>query len=150
MTKRARTEKSKYKHTTTGDYCTCAAYIAELMCIRKSEYENRGSLRFKFWNYNPWKWTFTKQLYKANSLIKKYGEASVVRAVNSSRLKKVFSLNHKWVLPEIKNQKAILDAVSEKVQELDVKENVVQRKKSYGKSKLNKLRDIDGKKENQD
>ena len=31
MKKRKRTHKSKYKHETTGDHCTCAAYIAEII-----------------------------------------------------------------------------------------------------------------------
>ena len=74
MTKRKRTENSKYKHETTGDYCTCAAFLAEKMCLRKSEKENLGRLRFKFWSHKPWDWTFKKQLWTANSLIKTYGE----------------------------------------------------------------------------
>jgi hypothetical protein len=149
MTKRKRTEKSKYKHQTTGDYCTCASYLAELMCIRLAEYKNEGNLGYKFWNKKPWDWTFKQQLFTANTLIKKYGELAVVKAVNSPSLSRVFSLKHKSVLPEIKKQIKLIEQQKTKQQELEVKEKPVNRKKSYGKkSGLNKLRGLNnGKKE---
>ena len=149
MTKRKRTEKSKYKHTSTGDYCTCAAYLAEMMCLRLAEHKNEGNLTHKFWNKKPWDWTFKQQLFTANSLIKKYGELAVVKAVNSPLLSKVFSLKNKRVVPEIKRQLKIIEEQANKKQELDVKEKPTARKKSYGKKTgLNKLRGLkDGKKE---
>jgi hypothetical protein len=149
MTKRKRTEKSKYKHTSTGDYCTCAAYLAEMMCLRLAEHKNEGNLTHKFWNKKPWDWTFKQQLFTANSLIKKYGELAVVKAVNSPFLSKVFSLKNKRVVPEIKRQLKIIEEQANKKQELDVKEKPTARKKSYGKKTgLNKLRGLkDGKKE---
>ena len=149
MTKRKRTEKSKYKHTSTGDYCTCAAYLAEMMCLRLAEHKNEGNLTHKFWNKKPWDWTFKQQLFTANSLIKRYGELAVVKAVNSPFLSKVFSLKNKRVVPEIKRQLKIIEEQANKKQELDVKEKPTARKKSYGKKTgLNKLRGLkDGKKE---
>lgn len=149
MTKRKRTEKSKYKHTSTGDYCTCAAYLAEMMCLRLAEHKNEGNLTHKFWNKKPWDWTFKQQLFTANSLIKKYGELAVVKAVNSPFLSKVFSLKNKRVVPEIKRQLKIIEEQANKNQELDVKEKPTPRKKSYGKKTgLSKLRGLkDGKKE---
>ena len=68
MAKRKRTEKSKYKHQSTGDHCTCAAYVAEIMCMKYAEYKNVGSLPFKFWSVKPWDWTFKKQLIAANKI----------------------------------------------------------------------------------
>lgn len=149
MTKRKRTEKSKYKHQTTGDYCTCASYLAELMCIRLAEYKNEGNLGYKFWNKKPWDWTFKQQLFTANSLIKKYGELAVVKAVNSPSLSRVFSLKHRAIVPEIKKQLALIEQQEKNSQELDVKKSPENRKKSYGKkSGLNKLRGLkNGKKE---
>lgn len=99
--KRKATEKSRYKHKTTGDHCTFAAYVAEMMCLRKAEYENEGSLSFKFWNTKKWSWTFKKQLFAANKLKEKYSEKAILQAINSNHLKKVFSLNHPKVLPTI-------------------------------------------------
>lgn len=150
MTKRKRTDKSKYKHQSTGDYCTCASYLAELMCLRLAEHKNEGKLGYKFWNKKPWDWTFKQQLFTANALIKKYGESAVVKAVNSPYLSKVFSLKNKRVVPEINRQLKLIKDSKDKKQELDIKEQATTRKKTYGKkSKLNKLRGLDGKKESE-
>lgn len=144
MTKRKRTDKSKYKHQTTGDHCTCAAYIAEMMCLRLAQYKNEGNLSFKFWNKKPWDWTFKQQLFAANKLIKQYGEKAVLRAVLEK--KSVFSLKNKQMLPEIKRQAEALKKETSEEQKLDVKKNAQSRKKSYGKkSALDKLRKLDGK-----
>lgn len=143
MTKRKRTERSKYKHQTTGDYCTCAAYIAEMMCLRLAQHKNEGNLSFKFWNKKPWDWTFKQQLFSANKLIKEYGEKAVLRAVIEK--KTVFSLKNRQILPEIKRQVEYIKKENNKEQTLDIKKNAKSRKKSYGKkSALDKLRKIDG------
>ena len=151
MTKRKRTDKSKYKHQTTGDHCTCAAYLAEMMCLRLAEYKNEGNLTYKFWNNKPWDWTFKQQMFAANSLIKKYGEKAVVRAVANQ--KSIFSLKNRRLLPEINKQVKLIEQEQTKpAQELDVKKEAKTRKKSYGKkSGLNKLRGLEnGKKESQE
>lgn len=152
MKKRQRTDKSKYKHNSTGDYCTCAAYLAEMMCLRLAEHKNEGNLTHKFWNKKPWDWTFKQQLFTANSLISKYGEVAVVKAVTSPSLAKVFSLKNKRVIPEINRQLKLIKDQSDKKQDLEVKEKPSVRKSTYGKkSKLNKLRGLDnGKKESQE
>lgn len=152
MKKRQRTEKSKYKHNSTGDYCTCAAYLAEMMCLRLAEHKNEGNLTHKFWNKKPWDWTFKQQLFTANSLISKYGEVAVVKAVTSPSLAKVFSLKNKRVIPEINRQLKLIKDQSDKKQDLKVKEKPNVRKSTYGKkSKLNKLRGLDnGKEESQE
>jgi hypothetical protein len=150
MTKRKRTEKSKYKHQSTGDYCTCAAYLAEMMCLRLAEYKNEGNLTYKFWNKKPWDWTFKQQMFTANSLIKKYGEKAVVRAVMNQ--KSVFSLKNNRIIPEIKRQIAIIEQENNKPkQDLKINKEAKTRNKSYGKkSGLNKLRGLNGKKESEE
>ena len=151
MTKRKRTEKSKYKHQTTGDHCTCASYLAEMMCLRLAEYKNEGNLTYKFWNKKPWDWTFKQQMFAANNLIKKYGEKAVVRAaVNQTS---IFSLKNKRLISEINKQIKLIEQEETKpTQELDVKKEAKTRKKSYGKkSGLNKLRGLsNGKKESEE
>ena len=151
MTKRKRTDKSKYKHQTTGDHCTCAAYLAEMMCLRLAEYKNEGNLTYKFWNKKPWDWTFKQQMFTANNLIKKYGEKAVVRAaINQTS---IFSLKNKRLISEINKQIKLIEQEETKpTQELDVKKEPKTRKKSYGKkSGLNKLRGLDnGKEESQE
>jgi hypothetical protein len=148
---RKRSEKRKYKHVTTGDYCTCAAYIAEAMCLRKAEYNGISGLPFKFWNVKPWDWTFKRQMLLANKLIKEFGEACVVKAINGPEFKKIFSLNNPSVKKILANYKLIVDSQQASIKpEVEVvKEEIVVRTKTFGKkTSLMKLRELDGKKEN--
>jgi len=152
MIKRKRTEKSKYKHESTGDHCTCAAYVAEIMCRRNAESKNQGSLPYKFWNRKPWDWTFKKQLYAANNLIKCFSEEAIVKAINSDEFRGIFSLNHPKVIGIIKKYQLLLDEEKAKPkQEVEVKKDAQVRKKSYGgKNILNKLRKIENGEETED
>ena len=145
---RKRTEKSKYKHESTGEYCTCAAYAAEIMCMKYAEHKNVGSLPFKFWNVKPWDWTFKKQLFAARKLIKRYSEEALIRAIRSPEWGKIFSLNNKKGISIIKKYQNIIKQEREKdLQELDVKDNPTTRSKSFGKkSTLSRLRNKNGEK----
>lgn len=148
--KRKRTEKSKYKHMSTGDHCTCAAYVAEILCIRKAEIENKGSLPYKFWNKKPWDWTFKRQLLVATNILKEYSEAALVKAIHSDEFKGIFSLNNPRALTIIKKYEKIIQEEIDKNQKLEVIEQAQTRKTTYGKkSSLNKLRSLekDGKKD---
>lgn len=152
MMKRKRTEKSKYKHESTGDHCTCAAYVAEIMCRRNAESKNEGSLPYKFWNRKPWNWTFRRQLYAANNLIKDYSEEAVVKAINSDEFRGIFSLNHPKVIGVIRKCQLLLDEEKSKPkQEIEVKKDAKVRKNSYrGKNILSKLRNIENGEEVED
>lgn len=145
MTKRKRSDKSRYKHISTGDYCTCAAYVAEVMCMRYAEYKNQGSLSFKFWNEKPWDWTFKKQLLAAQKLIKKYSEAALVKAVHSDEFKGIFSLNNPKALFIIKKYQLIVEQEKQSFQKLEIKEQSSRRKKTFGKNNVfQKMRELDG------
>jgi len=143
--KRQRSEKSKYKHASTGDHCTCAQYVAAIMCQRNAENKNEGSLPYKFWNKKPWDWTYKKQLWKANKILKDYSEEALVKAVESPEFKGIFSLNHPKVIGIIKKYELqIEDQKSKPKQEIEVKKNAKTRKNSYGgKNLLNKLRKLE-------
>lgn len=147
MTKRQRTEKSKYKHTTTGDHCTCAAYIAELMCLRSAAFQGISGLPHKFWNTSKWSWTFKRQMMLANSIIKKYGEVCLVKTVHLDSLKTVFSLNHPAVEKALIETCNKLEKEKQEPQEIKPIEEVKTiRKQTFGKkSMLNKMRELDGK-----
>ena len=144
MKKRKRTQKSRYKHKTTGDYCTCAAYVAETMCIKNSENKNEGSLPYKFWNHKPWNWTFQRQLVAANKLLKEYTEAALVKAIHSTEFNRIFSLNHPNVIGIIKKYQLLLDEQTHRKQDVNVKKNAKHQKKKYGRKNIfNTLRDIE-------
>jgi hypothetical protein len=115
--------------------------------MRYAEFKNQGSLPFKFWNKKPWDWTFKKQLWAAQKLIKKFSEQAVVKAIHSDEFKGIFSLNNPKVSFILKKYQIIVDQEQNKFQKLEVKENNSSRKKTFGKNLLNKMRGIDGEKE---
>jgi len=141
--KRKRTEKSKYKHISTGDYCTCAAYVAEVMCMKMAEYQNVGSLPYKFWNNDRWKWTFLKQSMLAREIIKTYPEQVLVKAISSDDFKGIFSLNNPRVPSILKKYNQIFLSQQDAAP-IEVIENATIRKTTFGKkNSLNKLRTLD-------
>jgi len=151
--KRKRTDKSKYQHESTGEYCTCAAYVAEIMCKKNAENKNQGSLPYKFWSKKPWDWTFKRQLFAANKLLKDYSEAALVRAINSPDFRGIFSLNHPNCIKIIKKYERIIETEkAQPKQDIEVKVDAKRRKKSYGKKNLlSKMRKFEnGEKENKD
>lgn len=79
----------KYKSISTGQQCNAAQYIAEMVCLRKAEKENKGSLAYKFWNRGD---DYKTQIRAASKLIKKYSEEAVLKYLNSPRGKNVYSL----------------------------------------------------------
>lgn len=148
--KRKRTEKSKYQHQSTGDHCTCAAYVAEIMCLRNAEHKNQGSLPYKFWSKKPWNWTFKRQLMVAQNLLKTIPEAALVKAIHSDEFRGIFSLNNPRAMPIIKKYVKLYEEEKDKNQKLEIVEEPIARKKTYGKkSSLNKLRSLERGKEEQ-
>lgn len=144
--KRKRSNKSKYKHESTGDYCTCAQYVAAIMCQRNAERKNQGSLPYKFWNKKPWDWTYKKQLFAANKVLKDPAitEEAMVKAIHSDEFKKIFSLNHPEAIGIIRKYQLLLDEQTEKKQEVKIKPNASHQKKKYGKKNIiNTLRKLD-------
>lgn len=148
MKKRQRTSKSKYKHESTGDHCTCAQYVAAIMCQKNAESKNQGSLPYKFWNQKPWDWTYKKQLYKANQLLKDFSEEALVKAVHSAEFKNIFSLNHPCAVNVIKKYELIIKEEVERLRQnptkIEVNANPKTRSGGFSKKNniLNKLRKI--------
>lgn len=156
MGKRKRTEKSKYKHESTGDHCTCAAYVAEMMCKKKAEIKNQGSLPFKFWNTEPWKHTFKYQMTLANKILKdnRISEQALVRAVKSAEFDRlnIFSLKHPKAIGIIKRYQLTIDEESNSKQEIKTTKNPKHRTKKFGNKGniFKRLKDIEDGKEEED
>ena len=143
------TDKSRYKSPSSGDYITCAQYVAEVMCNRMAEKENVVSQAHKFWNLPKWKKHYQYQVVLANRLVKKYPEAAIVKAINSPECKRMYSLRFPPLESIIQKYQKIIEQQEENSTTIKVEENVMSRRhRSYGKkSKLNKLRELDGEKE---
>ena len=117
------------------------------MCQRNAENKNEGSLPYKFWNKKPWDWTYKKQLFAANKVLKDPAitEEAMVKAIHSNEFKKIFSLNHPEAIGIIRKYQLLLDEQDSKPkQDIKVNRNAKSRKKSYGnKNILDKLRKIE-------
>ena len=81
----------KYKSISTGQPCSAAQYIAELVCIRRREKENTGSLEYKFWNKSK-NAEYQTQVRAASKIIKKFSEKALLHYLNSPSGKNVYSL----------------------------------------------------------
>ena len=143
------TDKSRYKSPSTGEYCTCAQYIAEIVCSRVAEKENVGSQAHKFWNTPKWRKMYQYQVVLANRLLKKYPDAAVVKAVHSPECRRMYSLRFPPLESIIQKYQKIIERESDNSTTIEVKEGATSRRNlSYGKkTSLQKLREIDGKKE---
>lgn len=86
-----RSKGKPYKSPSTGQACDAAQYVAELMCIRKSEKQNIGNLGYKFWNKSH-KDSYKGQIVAAKRLMKEFGEKTVISFINSPKGKNIYSL----------------------------------------------------------
>jgi hypothetical protein len=143
MAAKAQTEKSKYPSRYSPDgFVTAAQYILELVCEKKARAEGK-ELPIKFWELKEWRQTFIMQLRKVHSLLKKYDERAIIRAINSRY--KLYSILPKWFEQYIVEEQAKLDAEAEMVVPFeainrDVQKTAANRPKP--KSTLDKLKEL--------
>ena len=141
-----RTENSKYLSPSTGEYCTCAQYIAEIMCTRMAQKENEGTQAYKFWNTKKWKKTYSYQIILANRLIKKFDCSAIIKALNSNELKHVYSLGYPKLEQVIVKYQKIIEQQQADSTTISIREEPKKRSTSFGKkSSLQRLRGLDGK-----
>lgn len=106
-----------YKSPSTGQTCTSAQYISEVVCTRFIQKTTGGDPGFKFWNKQQ------KDKYKAtitvvNKLMKQYGERNVVRFLSQNT--HIYSVGffhpHAWlhdaIATFIKNNPEVIIEVS--------------------------------------
>ena len=146
-----------YKSISTGQACSAAQYAAELVCIRKREKENCGSLEFKFWNKSQKK-EYEIQIRVASKIIKKYSELALVKYLNSKSGFNIYALGF---LHKSKKFVLILDFVEAGVakcfdnieKQKEKPKNIIRaseedykpKKPRKSKSIFSKIRKIDGK-----
>lgn len=149
-----RSEHSRYpsKYAPKG-WVTPAQYIIELICEKKALSDGRA-LSVKFWDNPEWAKFFTAQLRMCHSLIKKYSDKAIIRALQDNRTKNTYSLRAPWLLPIIEEHHKII--LSEDKRLMNAKpteamvgagQNTSIRVAPTRKNTLSKLRDLDGEKE---
>lgn len=129
------TEKSKYKSPTTGEYCTAAQYIAELLTIREAK-KNGIDVRYKFWNHKPWSNKYRYNVTEAYKLLKKYSPKAIIKGIDL--ISWAYSLKTKKLLEAIKIEDEKLlqaDKMLEKIPVLEVNTVTESVPKHRGKKK---------------
>ena len=140
-----KSDSSRYKSPSTGEYCTAAQYMAELMCQRMAEKNNEGSLAYKFWNTKKWKKTYINQIIRANELVEIYSARAIVKFLNSDRGKRIYSLrfpNLESMIAEEERKLKKLDKNRTSAEYEDSSQS--QPRKPFGKqSDMSRLRNLD-------
>lgn len=143
-----RSNKSNYVSPSTGEFCTCAQYLAEVMCSRMALKENEGSQSYKFWNTKKWKKTYGYQVMLANRLANKFPCAAIVKAINSKELSHVYSLGYPKLEQVISKYEKIIEQQQANSATINIQEKPKNRNTSFGKkSAMQRLRGLDAKEE---
>lgn len=147
-------DRYKYKHIHTGEYCTFEAYVAELVIIKRAERLNIGKPEYKFWTKGcKDHWTWLKQLNAARELAKEYGEDVILSFLNSDDFKRFLLIGIQngrgrgWkinpsIIPYLKKHEKIIKEKRER----ESVSNIIElpsgnsTRKTFGSTKLSKLR----------
>lgn len=131
--------KSKYSKKTV----TAAQYVTEIICEHKA-LRDKKDLYYRFWINKEWSNFFRNQIATANKLIEQYGEKAVIRALNDSRSKRIFSLRAPSLLNTIKEKVVEVEKENQTLtKKFDRNKSTEFRKRQNKKSIFDKLEDID-------
>ena len=108
------TDKSKYQSPTTGEYCTDAQYIAEILTVRQAKKEG-VNVRYKFWNHKPWSTKYRYNVTEAYKILKQYSAKAVIAGIQEESW--AYSLKAKKLLACIKKHHVKLTAVDQRLEE---------------------------------
>tara|TARA_Y100000310_G_scaffold320415_1_gene376848 strand:+ start:499 stop:834 length:336 start_codon:yes stop_codon:yes gene_type:complete len=110
-----------------------------------AENNNEGSLAYKFWNTKKWQKTYQLQIIAANRLTGKYDERAIIAALKSREGKKIYSLRFPTLEELIKRHESLIDKGDGKTISTEPNSAESKPRKPFGeKSKIQKLRDLDG------
>jgi hypothetical protein len=101
---------NKFPSKYTDKEVSESQYLAERVCERKAAKEGQ-TLPYRFWNTKKWKREFLYQLQLANSLLKMYSFAAILKALNKHF--QVFSLNAQFLDNTIKFEQAKIDKLNQ-------------------------------------
>lgn len=133
-----------FKSPTTGNLCTPAQYVSEIICLRYAEKENIGNLAYKFWNTKQKK-AYQSQITCAAKLIEEFGEQKLIGYILDNP--RIYSLGfyqpHKFIKEglskyKVKNRPA---QSTEPIKEIEAKET--RKTKTRKNNLLDQLNRID-------
>jgi hypothetical protein len=132
---------SKYSN---GKTVSAAQYITELICEKKAKL-SKEDLHARFWLSKKWSAYYRNQIATANKLVKKYDARAIVRALNSSKAAKIYSLRAPHLLSIIEQEDQKLQTENKEISRpLDRSDkNTYRQIRNTSNSLLSKLKDID-------
>lgn len=131
---------SKYSN---GKQVSAAQYITEIICEKKAKLTKKD-LHYRFWTNKEWEKFYRDQIATANKLLKKYSDTAVIRALNSPKTEKIYSLRAPFLIPIIESEEQLVNSQNTELSlNLTRPENVV-----FGVAKkqtniISKLKDLD-------
>lgn len=134
----------KYASVSTGEECTAAQFISEIIIIRRYKKQNKV-LPHKFWNESLWKKEFKMEIIAAHALLRVYPEEAVVSAIKSKNAEWITSLRIKKLVEYIKEemQKNISKKESlSSASSLNITDATSFRNNSNKQSKFDRLKDF--------
>lgn len=134
----------KYISPNSGQECTAAQYLAELMVTRQAQRKN-VDLPFKFWNIDKWKKPFKQEMFKAYALLKLYDEKVILNVIAEQHW--ICTLLYKdlpGLLDKAKEKIDYLQQLANQTEEIEPADVTKAQPKFVSKTgKLKKLRDLD-------
>lgn len=132
---------SKYSN---GKQVSAAQYITEIICENRARMLKKD-LHYRFWVSKEWAVYYRNQIGSANKLLEKYSDISIIKALNSSKATKIYSLRAPHLLPIIEEEQKKIDSQN-KILSTEIERLEKPKFQSKTKSKssiLSKLKDID-------
>ena len=122
---------------------SAAQYITEIICEHYAK-KNKLDLHYRFWTHKDWASYYRNQIGSANKLLKKYDCKAIIRALNSPKSLKIYSLRAPHLIAIIEQEQEKLKSENTSLNNsYERKEN---NKYMIGKTKKNiisKLKDLE-------
>jgi hypothetical protein len=99
-----RSNASRFPSRYGGGWVSQAQYVTECLCVLIAKHE-RQELFDQFWNKEPWKAIFRRQVPLAIALLKKHHVEVVLATLRDRRCWKIRSFGAKWLLKPLLAQK---------------------------------------------
>ncbi len=135
-----RTDSSKFPSNYNGGWISKSQYLTECLCVLIAKRE-RSELFDQFWNKEPWKAIFRRQVPLAVKLLKEYPVEVILATLRDRRCWKIHSFGAKWLLkPLLIQKKKEHDLQQQQQAEVSLKEtSTVQKPRRLRKGKKSLL-----------
>ena len=126
-------EKHKYKHIHTGEYCTFEAYVAEYLILRWTETFKMERPSYKFWTVgDKYHEPFMRNMKAVHSLKKKFEEKIILSAIKSDYFEKIYHIGLKAYGPRgWKYNRVAVDAIQRYNEEVKSQEEMAKKAKEH-------------------